>query len=225
MSPKQFELDPAGFPMIWVQAIDAYIHWMPATKIQFEYFMCSAPDSHFDARWYDEVLDLNPRAAAGDLRSTNYWNAFLTGITPSEAQRFANWCAGSCIPSLDEWFTAYRALKAQPPLLDPLAAMDSLGLRDRTRSLLSRLESLGRSVTKEIGGYDRTLADQMLMRLGVMEWVECSSQRARWGGMGETHTTFHGSLQTPDHGQPMVPINPDVNRLGYFGFRLIRRPE
>jgi hypothetical protein len=225
MSPQMFELDPAGFPMMWVQEIEAYVHWMPVTKIQFEYFVCAAPDSRFDARWYEEALDLNPRTTATDLRSGNYWNAFLTGITPSEAQRFASWCGGSSIPSLDEWFSAYRALKAKPPLSNLDAAMESLGLRDRTRSLLRRLESVGSSVTKEYGGYERTLADQMLMRLGVMEWVECSSRRSPWGGMGQTHTAFHGSLQTPDHGQPMIPIDPEANRLGYFGLRLVRRLE
>lgn len=226
MTSTRFELDPTGFPLIWVDAVGAFMHWLPVTKVQFECFLCAAPDSHFDARWYDAVLELNPRTSAADLRNNNYWQAFLTGISPAEAQRFANWCGGAySVPSLEEWFQAYKALKAEAPLDDPVVVMASLNLKERTRALVARLDTIGMAVTRDVAGSERTLADQMLMRLGVMEWVECNNQRSRWGGMGETHPKFRGALQTPDHGQPMIPINPETNRLGYFGLRLLWRPE
>lgn len=226
MSNPEIVLDRTGFPMVRVVALDAYVHWLPVTKIQFEYFMAATSDGLFDSRWYDEILDLNPRITPAAVRQTNYWQAFLTGITPTEALKFAHWCGAEyALPTLDEWNAAYRELKELPDF--ELNLLDGLGdLSARARTLLTQLNSTGRIVTEQIGGYNpRTLADQMLMRLGVMEWVECTTQRVRWGGMGITHPAFYGALQTPDQGQPMLPINPETNRLRHFGFRLIKRSE
>jgi hypothetical protein len=222
MTAFKFELDRTGFPMVWVEAINSYMSWLPITKIQFEYFLCAASDSHFNANWYDNILYLNPRVSPKNIRATNYWNAILTGIMPDEVQRFARWCGeGYSIPTLEEWFTAYKTLKALPP--EPPGLIDNVGnLRERTRLVLSNLESANRTALIEVD-YDRTLADQMLMRMGVMEWVECRDQRARWGGMGSTASRLHGNLFTPDYGQPSLPTNPDKDRLHYYGFRLIRR--
>jgi len=223
MASLRFELDRAGFPMVWVDAINAYVHWIPVTKVQFEYFLCAVPDSHFDAGWYDEILYLNPRVAPNEIRADNYWNAFLTGVMPSEVQRYARWCGDEyTVPTLNDWFAAYTALKALPP--EPLSAFDSMGeVRERVRTVLTRLDSASRIALKE-AGYERTLADQMLMRMGVMEWVECRGRHFQWGGMGETFSSFYGGLFTPDHGQPHVPNNPETERLHAYGFRLIWRP-
>ena len=222
MTKLKFRLDPTGFPMVWVDAIDAYMHWIPATKIQFEYFLCAAPDSYFDATWYDQVLHLNPRVTPKSIRGNNYWKAFLSGIKPSEVQRFARWCGeGYTIPSLQDWFTAYQSLKSLPP---EESAIDNMGdLRERVRSLLTQLDSASQVALRNVG-YERTLADQMLMRMGVMEWVESNSQHYQWGGMGETYPKFHGSLFTPDHGQASIPNKPEDDILFYYGFRLIWRP-
>ena len=226
MATPEIVLDRTGFPMVRIAALDAYLHWIPVTKIQFEHFMAAISESQFDSRWYDEILDLNPRVTPTAIRANNYWQAFLTGIRPAEAQRFAQWSGSEYgIPTLEEWNTAYRELKELPNYqLDKLDGLQGLGVR--TQTLINRLDLVGRDVTEKIGGYTpRTLADQMLMRLGVMEWVECVTQRVRWGGMGITHPVFYGALQTPDHGQPMLPINPETNRLPHFGFRLIKRSE
>ncbi len=222
MTDLQFRLDKTGFPMVWVDAIDAYIHWIPATKIQFEYFLSAAPDSHFDAAWYDEILNLNPRISPGHMRLDNYWKAFLSGIRPAEVLRFARWNGeGYQIPSLDEWFSAYKSLKTMLPETDALAQMGEL--EARVKKLLTRLNDISRRVISELN-YEWTLADQMLMRMGVMEWVESQNQRYRWGGMGETYPKFRSNLFIPDHGQPSVPNNPEQSRLSYYGFRLLWRP-
>jgi hypothetical protein len=104
----------------------------------------------------------------------------------------------------------------------PSAIDDIDGLRERIQNVLTRLDTSTKSALREVG-YERTLADQMLMRMGVMEWVGTPNQRFQWGGMGETNPEFHGSLFTPDHGQPSQPTNPDDERLTYYGFRLIWR--
>lgn len=226
MSNPEIVLDRTGFPMVRISVLDAYVHWLPVTKIQFELFMAATSNSLFDSRWYDEILELNPRITPAAIRPNNYWQAFLTGITPVEAQRFAQWCGPEfALPTLEEWNTAYQELKELPECqLEKLGGLGSS--TGRTRTLFTQLDSSGRVVTEQIGGYNpRTLADQMLMRLGVMEWVECTTQRVRWGGMGITHPVFYGALQNPDHGQPMLPISPETNRLRHFGFRLIKRLE
>ena len=223
MTELKFELDRTGFPMVWVDAINAYVHWIPVTKLQFEYFLCAEPQRHFDASWYDEIRFLNRRVAPNEIRVNNYWNAFLSGITPSEVQRFARWCGDEyTMPTLNDWFTAYKALRALPP--EPPSVIDSMGnLRERVQTVLTRLNSASTRALKE-SGYERTLADQMLMRMGVMEWVECPGQHFQWRGMGQTFPSFYGSLFTPDHGRPSIPNNPETERLHAYGFRLIRRP-
>ena len=222
MTTDQFVFDRAGFPMIWVEAIDAHMHWMPVTKIQFEYFLCDEPDSHFNAKWYDDVLYLNPRITPNAIRRNNYWEAFLTGIMPSEAQRFARWCGNQyAIPTLGEWYEAYQALKARPANPEIISAM--MDLHGRRRSVLEQLASASDMAFREMRYTNRTLADQMLMRMGVMEWVECRNRHFQWGGMGETHPDFYGGLFTPEHGDPHTPNNPEADRLRAYGFRLVRR--
>lgn len=217
----QWKLDRTGFPMLWVDSIQAYMHWMPATKIQFENFLGATSDSRFDATWYDEILAVNERITPDAIRLHNYWKAFLSGVRPSEVENFARWQGeGYAIPTIQDWFTAYKSLKASPPVSSPLEPIE--GLRPRIKTLLSRLDAATNSALKE-AGYERTLADQMVMRMGVMEWVAIQNQRSRWGGMGETYPPFHGALFTPDHGQPSVPNNPEGERLRHYGFRLIWR--
>ncbi len=219
MTTPTFILDRAGFPMLWVEAIRAYIHWYPLTKIQAEYFLCSTTDSQFDEEWYDNLLYLNPRVTPTEISDNNYWNAFLTGILPHEAQQLAQWAQCS-IPTLDEWLTAYRTLKQQPELNDAFAGMGDLS--ERTRTLLERVDAASRKVAAH-EGLTRTHADQLLMRLGVMEWIDCPNSRVRWGGMGKPAKRFRGGLFSPDHGQPHELLDPETDRASYYGLRLIRR--
>jgi len=217
----EFRKDKAGFPMFWVEEAKLYIHWLPITKIQFEFFMCDAPDNRFDATWYDEVLQLNGRISPGSIRLNNYWHAFLTGVTPAETQAFARWSGeGYQLPTLAKWNEIYKSLQKKPPIKDPLDRMGSLGLNQRTTTILQKLENVSNLAPAEYG-YDRSLADQIFMRLGVMEWVESDILQHRWGGMGETYSSFHSSLFTPNNGQPQAPKEPEVQRLSYYGARLL----
>jgi hypothetical protein len=222
--PLQFKADPTGFPMVWVDVIEAYVHWLPVTKIQFETFLCAAPDNHFDEDWYKEVCRMNERLSPGAIRSSNYWRAFLTGITPSEVQRFVRWCGeGYNIPTLEQWIEMYRSLKDLPP--EPPEIIKSMpGLNTRASLLLTKINEAARAAC-EAGDYRRGLAEQMLMRLGAMEWVRCRNQRSEWGGMGSTHPDFHGSLFNPDLGQPSIPVNAESKRLHHYGFRLVWRQQ
>jgi hypothetical protein len=226
MSSLKFKLDPAGFPLVWVEDIKAYMHWLPVTKIQFEYFLCATSDSRFDAAWYDRVLNLNKRVSPGSVRESNYWQAFITGVRPSEAQRFAEWCGdGYLLPSLRDWYAAFQSLKAQPTEPDALAAMGSAHqLSERCQALLSRLEAATIAAFRHLEiAPSPTLADQTLLRGGVMEWVEWQGQRTRWGGMGQPNRKLHPILFNPESGKPHEVINPEGDALHYYGFRLIQR--
>lgn len=226
MTSLMFRADRTGFPMVYIDELDAYIHWLPVTKIQFEQFICAQPSAQFGEAWYSEVLQLNGRVTPSSVRDTNYWQSFITGILPRETQNFARWCGeGYSLPTLEDWFTAYKALKAQPPESRPIAdlfASEYKRLSDRTRTLLTRLDNASTRACKD-ADYERTLADQMFLRLGIMEWVEVNDQRSQWGGMGETNSRLHGNLFTPDHGQASRPNQPETNRLHYYGFRLLWR--
>lgn len=219
MADLQFVLDRAGWPMIWVDAIHAYIHWLPITKLQAEYFLCSTADSQFDERWYEELLFLNPRVTPDAVHDDNYWNAFLTGILPHEARCIAQWCDSRCrIPTRDEWRSVYQALKQQP---DQPRALEMMGaLRPRAQMLLERLDGVSRAVAAERGR--RTLADQMLLRMGVIEWVDCPDRQVRWAGLGQPVPHFVGGFFNPDRGQPHELLDPETERAYYFGLRLIR---
>lgn len=222
MSDLKLCLDRCEFPMVWVDELAAYVHLYPVLKIQFEYFLCASTESYFDAAWYDNVLQLNPRITPGGIREDNYYRAVLSGVLPDEAQRFARWCGDEySIPTLKEWLIAYRALRSRSPVsISTLLGTDRP--KERTRLLMERLDQASSRVVAR-AKYERTFADQMLMRMGVMEWVECPERRTRWGGMGETPPGLYGMLFTPESGQPHLPTNPEAERLLYYGFRLLRR--
>lgn len=219
-----FVLDRAGFPMLWIEDIGAYMHWLPVTKIQFETFMCSQPESSFDERWYDEILSLNKRISPTAVTARNYWQSFLTGLTPDEAQRYASWCGDDfSLPTKDDWYDAYKALQNVPAVqLDFADEMQNIS--PRARPLLKSLDSSNKNVAKRLNIADRTLALQMFMRYGVLEWVETPNMRSTWGGMGEPLRDFHNLVISVDRGQVNNPINLE-NRMFYYGCRLIRRIE
>ena len=208
--------DPVGFPMIRVEK-GKYLHWLPVTKIQFEYFLSDSYDGSFEPKWYEKLLALNPRVTPGKISSANYWNAFLTGVQPAEAQRFAFWCGdGYRLPSAEEWARAYQLLTSQPT--HDLGSLPwVLGLQSRQRELILRADAAVSEAARRLG-YVRHMSDQMLMRLGLLEWV---SQDERWGALGEPFPELCGNLMMPDRGVPLLPWEPDHVRLSCLGFRLL----
>ena len=214
-------LDPTGFPMVWIEVIQAYMHWLPVTKIQFEYFLCSVPDSQFDAKWYDDLLQRNPRVSPKNINPKTLPQAFLTAILPTEVQRFVRWLGdGYAIPTRTEWFESYKSLRGQSPLaISELT--ESPELMPRTKTLIQKIEMVSCGPQSRPNS-QRDRVYQMLMRQGVMEWVECPDDRLKWGGFGEP---VSGGLVTPDSGNPQFPHNPDGARLRDYGFRLIWREE
>ena len=219
-----FAFDPVGFPMVWCDALAVYVHWHPVTKIQFEYFLCDAPDVHFDAAWYAHVLQLNPRVPPRKVSPGNYWRAFLTAVQPAEAQRFASWCGdGYRLPSELEWWTIYNSFRNRPP--ENLAANGVLAnVEPRIRRLIERIDSSAAEARDRVG-YGANLANQLLFRLGVMEWVRTGSPPSSWSTKGEPLPEFCGNLEVLDQPAPVLKLDPDGCRLPAAGFRLLFSPQ
>jgi hypothetical protein len=220
--PLPFETDPTGFPMVWVEAIAAWMHWLPVSKLQFERCLYQAPDRPFDAAWYNHLLALNPRIAPARIGPENYRHALLTGIVPAEAQRFASWLgAGFAVPTLEQWLQAWSSLESQPAERGLPAAL-AAGLEEPVRTLVTRMDgALAAAATRPLRR--RTLADQMLLRWGVLEWVEQEGKPPRWVGIGEPPRVARRVRVSPERG-PVVPDRPEAFRSHLFGFRLIRNP-
>lgn len=216
----RYEIDPKGFPMALIESADLWVHWLPITKVQFERFLCETGDARYDAKWYAQVLDLNPRISPREIRQNNYWQAFLTGILPYEAESFARWIGeGYRLPTDKEWTTVYSATKSQAAELLPEESLLSK-LSERGRELLTQIGRAGSMDGSEVTG--RTAADQMLLRGGVMEWVEDQSNTQLWCGRGETPRRFQAGLHRPDDPEPARPNEPTTRRLRQYGFRLVR---
>jgi len=228
MAAKRFRKDRAGFPEMLVYLPDdrkAYVHWLPVTKIQFEYFLCDRPGVGFNQGRYEELLGANDRISPREVTADNYWMAFLTAILPEEAQTFAGWCgeggeAPYVVPSAKEWFDTYQGLKGQPPLSPEalLAEWDALQLKPRLRTLIENVERAAAQVQSRLGA--RTLADQLLLRQGVLEWVGCPNHVSGWGILGQPNRRIRSGLFNIDAGQPTHPSPRE--RFSAHGFRLIQ---
>lgn len=222
MSDGSIEVDRTGFPMVRVDELGIYVHWLPVTKVQFEYFLCEVGDSYFDTNWYETVLDLNSRVSPAAVERNNYWQALITGLLPSEAQRYARWCGSQYeLPTAEQWLAVFRALANQSPL-ELSTVLSFPGLNERARVLLERLDEAPRTMLDRLG-YERTRADQLLLRLGVLEWVKRPHEANQWGLFGELNPSFHSLIFSPDDGAPRIPRAPETQRVGHYGFRLFRR--
>jgi hypothetical protein len=220
----EIRADSLGFPMTRIPEVDVFVHALPVTKIQFEAFLCDALDSHFDQKWYDKVLELNPRVSPRRIWTGNYWHAFLTGILPAEAQRFARWMGyGYRLPNPREWRAVFRAAAAVPQGLGGLVS-PGWGASARSSEMLTRLDSSIRSAAVGLG-YPQDLATAMAMRLGVAEWVSLDgSNGVSWATLGEPHPAFCGNLWSPEQTALMHLPEPESLRSPIAGFRLIFDP-
>src|SRR5581483_6750317 len=132
--PFSLSLDRTGFPVLEMPTQPFDILWLPVTKVQFEHFLVDT--GAFDNAWYqDKLQNYNPRISAGNLGVTNYWQAFMTGILPGEAIRYAEWVGrGSDLPTAQEWKRALTTLAGWPAdrvFLDAVLRLSGLNVRAR----------------------------------------------------------------------------------------------
>lgn len=214
--------DRCGFPMAWMDTIEAWVHCVPVTKIQFEAFLCDTAEPRFDSAWYDRVLASNARVSPGRVTASNYWRAFVTGVLPDEALAFARWCGdGFDLPTADEWQRLYRGASARSTLAAPWSRVAAAG-PPRTWLMLERLaEAHGAATAGQ--PRKRELADDFMLRNGVMEWVSLPGSRSGFGGLGRPARGLYPSLASPDMDLVEQPATTDRKALRAYGFRLLRR--
>lgn len=216
--PQPIILDKTGFPMVWVEAIDAYMHWLPVTKIQFERFICDRPSTRFDWSWYEEVTENNPRIPPQKITIDNYWQAFMTALQPSEVRIFSEFCGAEYeIPTIEQWDRAFSEARSTDPM--EWLSFDELDLTHRARTVLERMRDLANTDLKG----EPSQAKQMLMIWGVMEWVSVNKGEVAWAGKGLPNKSFHSRMGTPREPHVKEMLQPDARRMKDFGCRLIRR--
>jgi len=217
-------LDNTGFPMVWMDSVAAYVQWLPITKIQMEYFLAETNDAIFDESWYYKITQLNPRISPTQIRGNNYWQVLATGILPREAQRYALWCGrGYEIPQAHHWQRIYsEAAQIRHNKSFTKQVTDVTELRERPRTLLNRLS---RAMPQDTGvDEERSLADLMMLRMGIMEYTFEDDNRNTFVGLGLTNPDFVGSFRRAE--EPQRLNNPsEGSRMREYGFRLIYRGD
>ena len=224
--PFTLSLDRTGFPVLDMPALPFRVLWLPVTKIQFEHFLVDT--GAFDSVWYqDKLNNYNPRMSAGGLGVTNYWQAFMTGILPSEALRYAEWAGhGSALPTAQEWKQALSALAglgADSAYRE--AVLQLPGLNERARLLIRKMDQVLQDDSAQLSD-GRFLCDQMAMRLGVLELMYEDSVHRSFCCWGQPNRRFVGGISNPLRDTaPSRFTDRNGVRMKTVGFRLImRRP-
>jgi hypothetical protein len=218
MQKDKFYFDQTGFPLLWVDDIKSYVYFFPITKIQFETFICQVPDQRFGNPWYSEITKLNKRISPHLLTKDNYWQLFITGIKPDEVHSYQDWCNGFGnkyrVPTPKDWKELYQIAKEMEPIdLEEFAIKKD----PKFYTAAKKIEEIVLGFCKH-NNRAYTLADQMLMNFGVMEWVIIDPVKFRWGGMGEPHPRFYSIINSADIA--IEAKSPLVDRLHSYGFRL-----
>jgi hypothetical protein len=218
---ERLVLDRANFPMLWVEGLKAHVHLLPVTKIQYEYYLWDAPNPGLDQQWYDQVTKDNKRISPQAVTKDDYWRLFITAVLPSEAKLYAEWCSGQSgdtkyfLPDATQWQAAYRHFKESKEG-DPFqAALELPGLAPRCRTILEKLPKVADAPS---------LAERLLFRGGVMEWV--SDPQSGWGLFGHPSVRFVSMGRDPNtSSKPLYPAKPEDTQARHrtYGFRLLRQ--
>jgi hypothetical protein len=207
----QIRLDKTNYPLIWVEGIQAHLHVLPVTKVQFEQYLVD-PKAIYDGRFYLEAVSLNPRTSPIGLTGDNYWQAFVTGVTVEECSGFASWLgAGYGLPDIDEWKEAYRFLSSlRADALYSELVSSGVGLAKPARITLER-------ITQELS--PTSAADLCLLNNAIAEWARTADGKSPWQGVGTPNPRFSPRLVDPERSQPVRPLE-SSSRIRDLGFRL-----
>jgi len=216
----RWDVDPTGYPLIYIEPIQSWLQALPVTKAQFEFFL--AESKGYTDEWYALLLEFNPRMSYRNINAKLYEQLFMTGLREKEFRAFVRWFNGHrrgtfSIPAATQWRAAYQWLSD----LNPLNEMPIQNL-DISAQLI--WENLCRQRS------EGTLASQLLLKDGVLEWV-CNEEETLVGGLGKTRATFSGIIREPTE-QASQPARAALQQqdderwrreaLTPFGIRLLR---
>ena len=205
----EWQVDPTGYPLIFVEPLHAYVQLFPVPKPQFEKFIASGARREYGDEWYQDLTTLNPRASYRSPDVPAREQLFMTGLTPVETLDFGRWLGRNyTLLTAKEWGECYRwfgdrtAPPVPPDLCDRLSR-DALGIWE-----LVEEQWLERS-------QQPTLRQLSLMTQGILEWV--TEQPGRYCGLGDPASSK--SQRRAEH--PVHPIGEGRHRN--LGFRLRMR--
>jgi hypothetical protein len=219
-----FEFDRYGFPTIHIEPVGVFVHFLPMTRSQFEFYLADHPSPAMDMQWYDLRLRDHPRIEAAAVDERNYACLFTTGVLPFEAQQVADLFGpnqpeggAATLLDLETWQAIFQYAAATPAVdLGPVRANTKVS--PFARQILDRLVP----VVDRIGRGAPTLADQMFLRHGVHEIVERTPGGSAWSVIGYPAARF-STLAAADPNRPQpTAISPHLPSASH-GFRLVWR--
>ena len=222
--------DHIGFPMIYVNSLDAYVHWLPLTKIQFEYYLCWSDSVKFTQADYDEMTRPNPRISPQEaLANKQYWRLLASGLTVNEVHAIAKWfdshkAAENWYGPLtqSDWTTAYDELRQRPALDVHGELLDLTHATERARLVVEAVDQARRDANQA-----QNVHQQMLLEGGVMEWLlkGAGERDDEWVQFGSVNRSWRGTKGLPylPPQPPLIPREHNV-RNAVSGVRLKMRP-
>lgn len=205
----QWQLDRTGYPMVYVDPLNAYWHLFPITKPQFENFLAGAPSPERSNAWYADLLKRSPRLSPVAASYMDYERLFVGGVLPDDVQSYIKWHGqGVRLPTVEQWRAAFKWLGAQD-----VSAMPA----DMERQLAPTAYCMWNKLLEEL--QPTTLLDLSLMQNGMLEWVEGQNKAPL--GMGAPRQKFRAGFH--DVGKPFEPTAFALTHRNYFsGFRLLK---
>ena len=200
-------LDRAGYPMLHVPPLNAFVHLFPVAKPQFEVFLAASTGRR--DQWYSAVLAGNPRLSPWSPATPNYEGYFITGLLPEDAEAYAA-CMGCDfhLLTVEQWRAAYTWLAGEDTSILPASV--EYEMAPAARRIWQALLAVVRP---------HSLLDLSLMRGGVLEWV--TARDGRYVALGQPRDSFDPHFRDPLRDRPWEPVTP-IKRSRRFGIRLMR---
>lgn len=224
----QITADKTGFPLVSIPNRRLEVSWLPFTKIQLEHFLADTNSPSFDQEWYDQICNINLRINPYQMDFGKYEGIFVTGILPSEIKLISQWMGlGFDIPTIEEWdiiFDHFYAYEATSDIIDQIN--NSGQISERAKIIVKKLDEYTNQDKQQLLNDTRRVNDQMLMRLGLMEYIYENNYRNTYAGQGQPNRHFHPhvrSLPRDKHEKLARQYREIGGRIRQYGFRLIRR--
>jgi hypothetical protein len=204
-----WRVDEAGYPLLFVEQLQLYVHLFPISKPQFEKFISSGAKREYGDDWYEEINKLSPRASYRSEDIPTIEQLLMTGLKPVEALAFGRWMGRNyALLSAQQWGHCYNSFGEQtapalPTELRGNLSRDALGIWEMIEAHWHELSP------------QPNLRELSLMTQGILEWVE--EQPERYCGLGDPASSKYQR-------RPEDPVRPiDHGRLRNMGFRLCTR--
>ena len=202
-----------GIPFLRIQQLNISIQYLPVTKTQFEYFLCERQDPDFDEGQYLNILEYSPRISPRKINPENYEQTFITALTFKQMDKFRERLGESYdYLKVEEWNEIVKFLNNHPINDQVLKAiLEQQGIPKRSKEILSKLQE----IVLQKGGSNLTMANQLLLRKGINEWIRDPDSSSLYSFMKE--------IGRDSRSVEKVPLRTLEIGVPNIGFRLIKR--